>query len=58
MSILDLVLTALSEIGEKILNNNDIRDENADFDYLRPFLTCFWPVVAPVLVFKALNEYI
>ena len=24
MSILDVVLTALSEIGEKILNNNDI----------------------------------
>ena len=58
MSISDLVLTALSEIGEKILNNNDIWDENADFDHLRPFLACFWPIVAPVLVFKALNEYI
>ena len=37
MSIFDLVLTALSEIGEKILNNNELLDENADFDHFRPF---------------------
>ena len=58
MSKFDLFLTGLSEIGQKILDNNDLRDENADFDHFRPFLACFWPVMAPVSVFKALNEYI
>ena len=58
MSIFDLVLTGLSEISKKILNNNDLLDENAVFDHFRPFLACFWPVMAPVIVFKALNEYI
>ena len=48
MSIFDLVLTGLSEIGKKILNNIGVRDENADFDHFRPFLTCFWPVIAPI----------
>ena len=47
MSIFDLVLTGLREIGKKILNSNDLKDENADFDYFRPFLACFWPVLAP-----------
>ena len=37
MSILDLVLTGLGEISEKILNNNDLFDENADFDHFGPF---------------------
>ena len=31
MSLFDLVLTSLSEIGEKILNNNDLSSENIDF---------------------------
>ena len=47
MSIFDLVLTGLREIGKKILNSNDLKDENADFDYFRPFLACFWLVLAP-----------
>ena len=58
MSKFDLFLTGLSEIGQKILDNNDLRDENADFDHFRLFLACFWPVMAPASVFKALNEYI
>ena len=58
MNIFDLVLTGLSDIGEKILNNNDLSDENADFGHFGPFLACFWPVITPVAVFKALNEYI
>ena len=38
MSINFLVLSGLSEIGKKILNNNDQFEENADFDHSRPFL--------------------
>ena len=41
MSKFDLVLTNLSEIGEKILINNDLFDENANFDHFKPFLACF-----------------
>ena len=48
MSIFDLVLTGLSEIGKKILNNNDLLDENADFGHFGPFLACFWPIRVPV----------
>ena len=48
MSIFDLVLTGLSEIGENILNNNDLLDENADFGHFGPFLACFWPIRVPV----------
>ena len=58
MSIFDLVLTGLGEISENIPDNNDLYVENADFDHLRPFLASFWPVVAPVFVFKAVNEHI
>ena len=58
MHIFDLVPTGLSEIGQKILDNNTLCDENANFDHFRPFLACFWPVMAPISVFKALNEYI
>ena len=43
MSIFDLVLTGLREIGKKILNSNDLKDENADFDYFRPFFACLAP---------------
>ena len=58
MSIFDLVLTGVSEIREKILNNNDQIKENANFGYYRLFLACFWPVMTPVSVPKALNECI
>lgn len=36
-SIFDLVLTELSDISKKILNNNDLLNENADLSYIRPF---------------------
>ena len=58
MSIFDLVLTGLSEIGKKTLKNNDLTDENAIFGHLRLFLACLWPVLKPVSVFKAFNEYL
>ena len=58
MSKFDLVLTKSSEIGKKILNNNDLFDENANFGYFWSFLACFWPVMTPVSVSKALNENI
>ena len=48
MSILFLVLSGLSEIGKKILNNNDQLEENADFGHFRPFLACFWPVLVEI----------
>ena len=38
MSIFFLVLSGMSEIGKKILNNNDQSEENADFGHFRPFL--------------------
>ena len=58
MSISVLVLTRLSEIYKKIPKSFDILDENVDFGRFRPFLACFWPVVAPLSVSKALDEYI
>ena len=58
MSIFDLVLTGVSEIREKILNNNDQIKENANFGNFGSFLACFWPVLAPVSVFKGPNRYI
>ena len=42
----------------KILGDNDFRVENADFHYLSLFLACFGPVMAPVSLSKALNEFI
>ena len=44
LSIFDLVLTELREISGKILNVNDIFDENANFGHFRLFLACFLPV--------------
>ena len=44
LSIFDLVLTGLSEISRKILNVNDMFDENANFGHFRLFLACFLPV--------------
>ena len=38
MSLYILVLSGLSEIGKKILNNNNRFEENADFGHSRPFL--------------------
>ena len=55
MSIFDLVLTGVSEIREKILNNNDQVKENANFGYFRLILACFWPVMTPISVARALN---
>ena len=57
-SIFDLVLTGLSDIGKKILNSNDLLNENADLGYFRPFWVCFWPVMVPTSVSKACKEYI
>ena len=48
MSIFFLVLSGLSEIVKKIPNNNDQFEENAIFCNFRPFLACFWPVMALV----------
>ena len=42
---------------QKKLNNNDFLDEVADFGPFSPTLACFWPVMAPVSMPKALNEY-
>ena len=58
MSIFFLDLSGLSEIGKKIPNNNDQSEENANFRHFRPFLACFWPVMAPVWMMKGPNEYI
>ena len=58
MSIFFLVLSGMSEIGKKIWNNNDKFEKNANFDHFRPFLACFWPVMAPVYMLKGPNKYI
>ena len=58
MNISDLVLTRLSEIGKKILDNGDLFDEIANFGLFRPFLASFWPDMTPVSVLKALIDYI
>ena len=42
ISVSDLVLTGLSQIGKKILNNNDLLDKNANFGHYSQFLACFW----------------
>ena len=43
MSKFFLVLSGMSEIGKKILNNNDQFQENADFGHFRLFLACYGP---------------
>ena len=58
MCIFEPVLTGLSEISKKIQSNDSFLDENADFGHFGQFLACFWPVVALISEFKALNEYI
>ena len=42
---------------QKKLNRNDFLDEVADFGPFSPTLACCWPVMAPVSMSKALNEY-
>ena len=44
MSIFDLVLTGVSEIREKILNNNDQIKENANFGHFKA--ECFLPFIS------------
>ena len=58
MSIFDLILIGVSEISEKILNNNDQIKENANFGHFGLSLACFWLVMTSVTVLKALNEFI
>ena len=57
MKLLVLIMTGLSFNNRKNLNNNDFFDEVADFGHFSPTLACFWPVMAPVSMSKALNEY-
>ena len=58
MSIFFLVMSGMSEIGKKILNNNDHFAKNANFGHFRLFLACFWPVMAPIEVLNDPNEYV
>ena len=44
LSIFFQVLSGMSDIGKKILNNNDQFAENANFGHFRLFLACFWPL--------------
>ena len=46
MSLFDLVLNGLSEINKKIVNNNDLFIENADFGHYRLFLACYDPRIS------------
>ena len=48
MSIFFLVQCRMNKTGKKSPNNNDQFEENADFGHFRPFLACFWPVMAPM----------
>ena len=41
MNKIDLILTEMSEKSEKIQNNNDPVNENADFGYFRPIFGLF-----------------
>ena len=58
MGVFFLVLSGISEIGKKISNNDDKFERNADFGHFRPFLACFWPVMASVCVWNGPHEYI
>merc|ERR1711911_176102 len=42
MSIFFLILNGMSEIGKKILNNNNQFEENTDFGHFKLFLASFW----------------
>ena len=48
MSIFFLVLNGMSKTSKNISNINNQLEESADFGRIRPFLACFWPVMAPV----------
>ena len=58
MSTFFLVQCRMNKTGKKSPNIKYQIEENADFGHFRPFLACFWPVMAHVSIFKALNEYI
>ena len=58
MYIFFLVLSGMSEIGKKIWNNKYKFEKNANFGHFRPFLACFWPVMASVCVLNGPHEYI
>ena len=58
MGIFFLVLSGISEIGKKISNNDDKFERNANYGHFRPFLACFWPVMASVCVWNGPHEYI
>ena len=47
-SILVPVLTGLSEIGKKNLNNCDLTDQNADFGHFSTYLAYFSPCMIAV----------
>ena len=51
------ILIGFLKIGKKILNNWELKDENADFGHLAPSFACFWPVRSLVTMSKARNKY-
>ena len=57
MKILVLIMTGLSLNKKKNSNNSDFLNEIADFGYFSLISACFWPVMAPVSMSKALNGY-
>ena len=48
-SIFVVVLTRLSVIGKKILNDSVVAEKNADFGNFSPFLACFLANFGPGL---------
>ena len=57
-SIFFLVLSGMSEICQKNSKQWQPVWKNANFRHFRPFLACFWPVMAPVYMLKGPNKYI
>ena len=58
LSIFFLVPSELSKTGKKIWKNDNKVENNANFGHFRPFLACFWPVMAPIEVLNDPNEYV
>ena len=50
--------SALGTRARSKLRPDNQFEENAEFGHIRPFLAYFWPVLAPVSVFKGPNGYI
>ena len=53
MSMFDLILSGLSEIGKKILYNNDLPDESVNLVHIRPcyalfglLMACYGPYIS------------